>query len=282
MQFFSHSLSLSKNVFLFALFCLSLSISIRSQTNLPASSNKAQTAVSKLSPSQVVIEFYNAMRELRFREALMLTNLKPAVENLTVQEVEDLRSDFEAMASQVPEKIETSNERITGNSASVLIKAQSMTTSGQPEAGEINLRRENDDWIILSGDAEAEAAAKKEGKNYFYKLHFDLRHSEVEGTLQDIIKAQIAFSLQNKGMYADLPVFVDQGTVTGNVLKPETYGYKFKLTLSPDKKKYMVNAEPTVYGKTGKLSFLLISGDPKTGPRILHEDKAGAAITAQN
>lgn len=221
------------------------------------------------------------MRELRFRDALMMTNLRPAVENLTAQEIEDLRPDFESMATQVPEKIDIAGEQISGNLASVFVKDPN-STSGKQASSEIKLRRENDAWSILSGDPVAEAAAKTEGKNYFFKLHFELRHSEVEGTLNDIVKAQAVYSLQNREVYTDLQTLVKQGTVAAGVLDPVAYGYKFTLNLSPDKKKYTVNAEPTQYGKTGKLSYLLTSGDKKNGPQMINEDKAGAPVAVKN
>ena len=47
-------------------------------------------AQTQRSPSDVVREFYKAMRERRFKEAWTLTIYKSAVEDLTAQEMEDL------------------------------------------------------------------------------------------------------------------------------------------------------------------------------------------------
>jgi len=51
------------------------------------------------SPSDVVREFYKAMREKKFREAFDLSIYKPAIDPLKPQEFEDLRPDFEKMAA---------------------------------------------------------------------------------------------------------------------------------------------------------------------------------------
>ena len=58
----------------------------------------AQTA--QRTPSDVVREFYKAMREHRFKDAWAMTIYKPAVESLTAEEMEDLRSTFEEQAAR--------------------------------------------------------------------------------------------------------------------------------------------------------------------------------------
>ena len=45
-------------------------------------------------PSDVVREFYKAMREHRFREAFALTNYKSAFESLTADDMTDLQPNF--------------------------------------------------------------------------------------------------------------------------------------------------------------------------------------------
>ena len=57
------------------------------------------------SPSDVVREFYKAMREHRFKDAWSMTIYKPAVEALTAQEMEELRVDFEEKAAKIPEQV---------------------------------------------------------------------------------------------------------------------------------------------------------------------------------
>src|ERR1700745_453841 len=66
-------------------------------------------------PSDVVREFYKAMREHRFKDAWTLTIYKSAVETLTVEEMEDLRPDFEERAAKIPEQVEITRQQINGN-----------------------------------------------------------------------------------------------------------------------------------------------------------------------
>src|SRR2546423_13430297 len=88
---------------------------------LPATSVAAR-AQTQRSPSDVVREFYKAMREHRFKDAWAMTIYKPAVEDLTNEEMEDLKPDFEMKAAQVPEQVEITGERIQGNIATVFVK----------------------------------------------------------------------------------------------------------------------------------------------------------------
>jgi hypothetical protein len=246
-------------------------------TTAPSDKTVAQAAKPAAdTPTGTVLEFYKAMRERRFREALMMTNLRPAVESLSAQEMEDLASDFEGMAARVPQKIETSGEQVSGASASVFVKSNDPRT-GELQLEEVKMRRENNAWTILTGDAETETRAKTEGKNYFFKLRLETRHADIELTLQDVIQAQLKYSLQNNGMFTDLHTLAKERLLPNELLDPAVMGYRFNIQLSADRKRYTVNAEPSVYGKTGKLSFLLESQSEKSaGPRIRNADKNGA------
>src|SRR5438876_10475020 len=74
------------------------------------------------SPSDVVREFYKAMREHRFKDAWSLTIYKPAVQDLSAEEMEDLRPDFEDRATKIPEQVEITAEQINGNVATGFVK----------------------------------------------------------------------------------------------------------------------------------------------------------------
>src|SRR5215203_1205320 len=50
------------------------------------------------SPADTVRVFYGHLREKRFRDALFLTNLRPAIEGLTDSELKDFEVDFESIA----------------------------------------------------------------------------------------------------------------------------------------------------------------------------------------
>src|SRR5947209_13384488 len=79
-------------------------------------------AQAQRSPSDVVREFYKAMREHRFKEAWSMTVDKPAIEDLTAEEMEDLRPIFEGQASKIPAQVEITGEKILGNVATVFVK----------------------------------------------------------------------------------------------------------------------------------------------------------------
>src|SRR4030081_2773270 len=73
-------------------------------------------------PSDVVREFYKAMREHRFKDAWSVTIYKPAVEGLNAEEMEDLRSTFEEQAAHIPQQVEITSEQIEGKAAKVFVK----------------------------------------------------------------------------------------------------------------------------------------------------------------
>jgi hypothetical protein len=233
------------------------------------------------SPTATVQEFYKAMRDKRFRDALMMTNLRSAVEKLTAAQMADLAPDFEPMATRVPEKIEINGEQISGTLASVFVKANDPLTS-ESKLDEVKMRRENNAWVVLTGDQEIETQAKLEGANYFFKLRMETRHADVEDTMKEIMKAELAYMLLHNSDYTDLQVLVKERLLSSDALDPDLMGYRFRSQLSADKKKYTVNAEPVQYGKTGKLSFLLTSGDAKTGFKTQREDRNGQPITSKN
>jgi hypothetical protein len=245
----------------------------------PQSTVKTQN-ISASSPSGVVTAFYRYVLERKFRDALMLTNWRGAVEALSPEEMKEFDADLEPLADNA-NGVVTTGEQISGTAATVFVKGKDPQT-GEEKLDQVNLRQENNVWIILLGDAATEAAIRRDGKNYLLKLHLDARHNEVEMTLKDIISAQLGYSLQNAGEYADLQTLAAARLVPVDILKPEVIGYRYRLTLSADRKKYTVNAEPFIYGKTGKLSFILTSGDAKNAPKIENADKGGASLQPKN
>ena len=71
------------------------------------------------SPADTVRAFYSKLRDKKFREAIYLTNLRPAVEGLTDTELKDFDVDFEAISQQIPQVIEINGEIISGDNATV-------------------------------------------------------------------------------------------------------------------------------------------------------------------
>lgn len=246
------------------------------------SRSKNSLTVSKIkfapnSPADTIRVFYKNLREKHFREAMLMTNLRAGVEGLTDAEMEDLRPDFEPLAAQVPAEIEINGEIVTNNLATVTAKMPNEET-GAPELKEFKLRRENDSWVILTADEAAENAAKKAGKNYFFALRLDVHHTEAQSMMERIAKAEMIYALQNQGSYAELPVLVSQGLLPADAQNAASTGYRYNVALAPDAKKYSASAEPAVYGKTGKLSFLMEADGKNSAPRLRNGDNKGQPL----
>lgn len=225
------------------------------------------------SPADTVRVFYKNLREKRFREALFLTNLRPAIEGLTDAELKDLQIDFEPIARRVPSEIEINGEIISGDSATVTAKLPDNETD-KIELQQIKLRKENNYWVILTVDSAAEKTIAKEGRNYFFALRIETHHAEAREMLGRISKAQMVYAVQNNGLYAEIPTLIEKGLLPNDVLSADSTGYKYLIILSADKKNYTASATPAVYGKTGKLSFLF-KFDGKNNPHLSEKDNGG-------
>lgn len=228
------------------------------------------------SPADTVRVFYKDLREKRFRDAIYLTNLRPAIEGLTDAELKEFQVDFEAISVQVPEELQINGEIISGDSATVTAKLPS-EDSDKLELQQVKLRREGGVWIILTVDDEAEKKIKQEGKNYFYQLRIETHEEEARRMLDRISKAQMAYSLTNKGLYGDIHALIEAGFLPSDAQTSESTGYKYALKLSDDKKKYSASAVPSGYGKTGKLSFS-VDLDEKGAPRLTSKDNGGKPL----
>jgi hypothetical protein len=227
-------------------------------------------------PADTVREFYRLLREKKFREAIFLTNLRPAIEGLSDTELKDFAVDFEAIAGQVPAQIEINGEIVTGDKATVT--ANLPTVDGdKKEVQPIRLRREAGGvWSILSVDGETERRIKKEGKNYFYTLRIDTHEQEARTMLERISKAQLAHSLQHGGAYADMQTLVTAGLLPEDIKTSDSTGYSYAIALAGGK--YSATATPAAYGKSGRLSFLL-KLDAKGIAHVTSRDNGGKVLT---
>ncbi len=207
-------------------------------------------------PADTVRAFYKSLREKKFREAIFLTNLRPAIEGLTDRELKDFSLDFEAIAGQVPADLEINGEIVTGDVATVTANLPT-NDSDKNELQKINLRRENGIWVILTVDDAAEKRIKAEGKQYFYNLRLETHEDEAKKMLERISKAELAYSLQNGGTCADFATLIAAGLLPDDVLTSASTGYNFTVTLTPGNKSYFANAVPAEYGKSGRMSFVL-------------------------
>src|SRR5918911_557607 len=85
------------------------STGVRAQTNPPAQAPppaavQPAKAPAAGSPSRAVLDFYQALRERKFREAFAMSIWRPAIDGLSAQEFADMRPEFEKMAAAVPER----------------------------------------------------------------------------------------------------------------------------------------------------------------------------------
>lgn len=205
------------------------------------------------SPSDTVREFYKAMREKRFREAFALSIYKPAIEPLKAQEFEDLRPDFERMAAVIPNPVNLGGEQISRDLATVFVKIKE---GDKPEEAEpIMLILLDGVWII--GDRENQAIVKKAGKQFFFNARIDTHHDEVQAMLIRISLAQLNYSQQHEGRFADLATLITLGLLPKDLEATESTGYRFHVNAFAGGKTWNATAEPAQYGRSGRLSFFM-------------------------
>jgi hypothetical protein len=236
----------------------------------------ATIEITQDSPADTVRVFYKSLRENRFREAMFLTNLRPAIEGLTDTELGELQLDLAPIAQQIPADIEINGEIISGNYATVTAKLPDNETK-QITLQEIRLRKEGNFWVILTIDEQAEETVKKEGNKYFFNLRLQTHEAEAKAMIERISKAQMVYALQNGGLYGEMKALVEKGLLPEDALTADSTGYNYKISVSSDKKKYYATADPAVFGKTGKLSFLLELDDKKS-PRLTAKENQGQPL----
>ena len=236
----------------------SLSDGGREMSLLPSGpSRAASNQTGPLTPSETVRAFYQGMREKKFREALNLSIYRPAIDPLKPEDFEDLRPDFEKMAlavnERVPEKFEITAEQINGNDATVLIKV--LDPEGKDKVEPAGLIKLDGVWVL--GDRESLELVKKAGKQFFFNARIEAHHSDVQDMLTRISLAQVVYSQQHNGMFADLATLIAAGLVPKDIETTDSTGYRFHVNTVSGGKLWNASAEPAQYGRTGKLSFYL-------------------------
>jgi len=227
-------------------------------------------------PADTVRAFYDRLRNKKFREAIFMTNLRPAVEGLTDTELQDFSVDFEQLAGQVPAQVEINGEIITGDKATVTLNMPNVET-GKPELQPIKLHKENGVWIIESVDPAAEARIRKEGNRYLYNVRIETHEDEARAMLDRIAKAQMVQSAQNGGQYSDIAALIAGGLLPEDARTSASTGYSYNVGLSADKKSYFATATPADYGKSGRLSFL-VELDSKAASHLTSKDTGGKPL----
>lgn len=213
---------------------------------------KPTAAAAATTPTEVIRAFYTALRERRFRDAMLMTVLRPAVEALSASELAEYQPDFERLAPFVPTDYEITGEQLSGETATVFVK----TGEGKDVKVEgIELMRDRGAWIV--GKREDLEDVKKQGKKFFPEARIAAHEEEAETMLKRIAAAQVAYALQNSGSFADLNALVRAGYVPQDILGTETTGYSFTVAPGAPGKGYVARAEPARYGRTGRLSFYM-------------------------
>lgn len=223
-------------------------------------------------PSDVVREFYKAMREHRFKEAWALTIYKSAVEGLSAEEMEDLRPDFEQKAAAVPDQIEITGERIQGNIATVFVKVPVTDSTPQITSEPVNLMSSGGAWII--GTESDQAEVKKKGRRFFLDALIEEHENDIEDLFKRLLVVQLVYAQEHKNTLANLQDLIAANLVAKESADPKAIGYTVRIALTSDGKGYVATAEPTRYGHTGKLSFWM----DQTG-NIKKADNGGKPIT---
>ena len=224
-------------------------------------------------PADIVRIFYSHLRDKRFREAIYLTNLRPAIEQLSDTELKEYEVDLSAVARHVPSDIVINGEIITGDKATVTAKLPGDDVD-KVDLQELNLRKENGNWIIITVDEAAEKRIKEAGKNYLRILRIETHQDEAREMLNRIAKAQIAFATQNGGKFGNIRSLVGGSLLPNDVLSAESTGYIYAVTLTDGARKYYATATPAEYGKSGLMSFIVKLSD-KNSPLLSSKDTGG-------
>lgn len=228
---------------------------------LVAQTSKSQAPTAVRSPSDTVREFYKAMRERKFREAFDLSIYKPAIDPLKPQEFEELRPDFEKMAAVIPVQVDLGGEQISGDIATVFVRVKE---GEKPEELQpVMLILVNGAWII--GDKESQAIVKKSGKRFFFNARIDTHHDEVQVMLTRVSLAELLYSQQHEGLFADLATLISLGLLPKDLEGAESTGYRFHVNAPNGGKTWNASAEPALYGSTGRLSFFLDAAGVRSG-----------------
>ena len=237
------------------------------QSNTQAKPAAPQAAAQPATPGAGVRAYYTALKESRVRDAMLMSVLRPAVESLSADELKEFESDFARLAATAPADFEITGEQLSGEEATVFVR----TGEGKElKVDPVNLIRDRGAWVV--GDRDSAAEVKKLGRKFLFEKRIEAHESEAEDMLKRIQAAELAYSLQNAGSFADLGKLVTAGYVPQDILGTETTGYRFTVNTSPDAKAYAAHAEPERYGRTGRLSFYM------DGSGIRKKDSGGKPL----
>jgi hypothetical protein len=200
------------------------------------------------SPSQVVNDFYNLLRNKQYVEGFRLSVYDGAVSTLSASELQELTPDFDSTFAKIPAGVKIKGEQITQDVATVFISMPNSQTNDP-----VALIRVNGQWKV--GDFETYNLVRQQGRDFFFNAKMFVNEREIAELLKQMVASEFLYSQNNKGRLAnlgdlvnsavnDLPKELSQGVVRG---------YKIDLRISGPS--FDILAVPTRYGRSGKLSF---------------------------
>jgi len=241
---------------------------------LLASTSIAQTPLR--SPTDTMRDFYRLMREKKYREAFGISIYRPAIEGLSTEEFNDLKTDFDKMAiavsEKIPDKVDITGEQISGDVATVFVKV--VDADGKERIEPASLIKIDNAWIV--GDRENLELVKKAGKKFFFEARISAHHSDVQDMLTRISLAQVVYSQGHNGQYGNTAELIAAGLIPKDLEGVESTGYRFQVIRPADAKSWYATAEPAEYGRTGLLSFYLNASGVRSG------DAGGKPLVVKN
>ena len=227
-------------------------------------------------PTDTMRDFYQMMRAKKYREAFGISIYRQAIEGLSTQEYEDLKPDFDRMASavseKIPEKVDITGEQISGDVATVFVKV--VDADGKEQVQPASLIKIDNVWIV--GDRENLELVRKEGKKFFFEARINAHHSDVQDMLTRISLAQVAYAGLHNGQFGNMAELITAAFLPKDIEGPETTGYRFQVVRATDGKSWYATAEPAQYGRSGRLSFYLDASGVRSA------DSGGKPLVVKN
>jgi len=220
-------------------------------------------------PTDIVLNFYRALKAKKYVEGFRYSVYRGAVEGLSEDELKELEPDFAQTFSAIPDKLETRGEQITGNLAVVYLKLD-----GVEKPQTVALVRIGSEWLV--GDQESLSLVKSQGRKFFFNTRIQVNESEVYELLSRLVDAQMIYSKNYERDFATFEDLIRLDGLPKELEGKEANGYRFEMILGADKRSYSAVAVPVQHGKTGTLSFY---ADPY-GVRA--EDLKGKPASAQS
>jgi hypothetical protein len=166
----------------------------------PGSFGQSQT------PTQTALDFYRGLKAKRFVEGFRHSVYRKAVEGLTAEELNDLEPDFTRTFSAIPDKIESKDEKITGDTAIVVLKFE-----GIDEPQQVTLIRSGGEWLV--GDKDTLEVVNQQGRSFFFNARIAVNEAEAYEMLQRIIGAEFIYAKKFDGRNATLEELIKLGGV---------------------------------------------------------------------